>query len=227
MVDLSRVEVVLLDMDGTLTDSVSRITEYFAALDLELHGRMLPPDAYKKYVGPPLADAMRDMEPDADEQRVVFMVARYREMYWPNAIDVPLYPGIREMLEKLRARGYRLGVATTKNQQMSLEILQHLGIEDFFEVVSGVIPGTSRVDKPAVIAAALEQFGLSEPQDKRRIVMVGDRFYDIEGAQINGIPAILTTWGDTAQPGEERGAVQVVSTPAELLSALGVHPGKK
>ena len=118
-------------------------------------------------------------------------------------------------------------MATTKNQKMSLEILQHLGIEDFFEVVSGVIPGTSQVDKPTVIAAALQQFGLSEPQDKQRIVMVGDRFYDIEGAQINGILAILTTWGDTAQPGEERGAVQVVSTPAELLSALGVHPGQK
>ncbi|WP_252893278.1 HAD hydrolase-like protein, partial [Mobiluncus curtisii] len=86
--------------------------------------------------------------------------------------------------------------------------------------------GTSRVDKPAVIAWALQQFGVEEPQDKRRVVMVGDRFYDIEGAQINGISAILTTWGDTTQPGEERGAVQVVSTPAELLSALGVHPGK-
>lgn len=227
MVDLTKVEVVLLDMDGTLTDSVSRITDYFAALDLELHGRMLPPDAYKKYVGPPLADSMRDMEPDADEQRVDFMVARYREMYWPNAIDVPLYPGIREMLDRLRARGYRLGLATTKNQQMSIEVLQHLGITDLFEVISGVVPDTERVDKPSVIAWALQQFGLNEPQDRQRAVMVGDRFYDIEGAQMNGIAAILATWGDTAQPGEERGALQVVSTPAELLSALGIHPGKK
>ena len=227
MVDLTRVEVVLLDMDGTLTDSVSRITDFFAALDLELHGRMLPPDAYKKYVGPPLADSMRDMEPDADEQRVDFMVSRFREMYWPNAIDVPLYPGIREMLERLRERGYRLGLATTKNQQMSTEVLQHLGITDLFEVISGVVPDTERVDKPAVIAWALHQFGLSEPQDRQRVVMVGDRFYDIEGAQMNGIAAILATWGNTAQPGEERGAIQVVSTPAELLSALGVHPGKK
>ena len=89
MVDLSRVEIVLLDMDGTLTDSVSRITEYFAALDLELHGRMLSPDAYKKYVGPPLADSMRDMEPDADEQRVAFMVTRYRDclLYTSDAAD--------------------------------------------------------------------------------------------------------------------------------------------
>lgn len=227
MVDLTRVEVVLLDMDGTLTDSVSRITDFFAALDLELHGRMLPPDAYKKYVGPPLADSMRDMEPDADEQRVDFMVSRFREMYWPNAIDVPLYPGIREMLERLRERGYRLGLATTKNQQMSTEVLQHLGITDLFEVISGVVPDTERVDKPAVIAWALHQFGLNEPQDRQRVVMVGDRFYDIEGAQMNGIAAILATWGNTAQPGEERGAIQVVSTPAELLSALGAHPGKK
>ena len=227
MVDLTKVEVVLLDMDGTLTDSVSRITDYFAALDLELHGRMLPPDAYKKYVGPPLVDSMRDMEPDADEQRVDFMVSRFREMYWPNAIDVPLYPGIREMLERFRERGYRLGLATTKNQQMSIEVLQHLGITDLFEVISGVVPDTERVDKPSVIAWALHQFGLNEPQDRQRVVMVGDRFYDIEGAQMNGIAAILATWGDTAQPGEERGAVQVVSTPAELLSALGIHPGKK
>lgn len=227
MVDLTKVEVVLLDMDGTLTDSVSRITDFFAALDLELHGRMLPPDAYKKYVGPPLADSMRDMEPDADEQRVDFMVSRFREMYWPNAIDVPLYPGIREMLDRLRARGYRLGLSTTKNQQMSIEVLQHLGITELFEVISGVVPDTERVDKPSVIAWALHQFGLNEPQDRQRAVMVGDRFYDIEGAQMNGIAAILATWGDTAQPGEERGAVQVVSTPAELLSALGIHPGKK
>lgn len=227
MVDLTRVEVVLLDMDGTLTDSVSRITDYFAALDLELHGRMHPPDAYKKYVGPPLADSMRDMEPDADEQRVDFMVSRFREMYWPNAIDVPLYPGIREMLERLRERGYRLGLATTKNQQMSTEVLQHLGITELFEVISGVVPDTERIDKPAVIAWALHQFGLNEPQDRQRVVMVGDRFYDIEGAQMNGIAAILATWGDTAQPGEDRGALQVVSTPAELLSALGVHLGKK
>lgn len=227
MVDLTRVEVVLLDMDGTLTDSVSRITDFFAALDLELHGRMLPPDAYKKYVGPPLADSMRDMEPDADEQRVDFMVSRFREMYWPNAIDVPLYPGIREMLERLRERGYRLGLATTKNQQMSIEVLQHLGITDLFEVISGVVPDTERVDKPSVIAWALHQFGLNEPQDRQRVVMVGDRFYDIEGAQMNGIAAILATWGDTAQPGEERGALQVVSTPAELLSALGIHPGQR
>lgn len=227
VVDLAKVEVVLLDMDGTLTDSVSRITDYFAALDLELHGRMKPPEFYKKYVGPPLSESMQDLEPEADEARIAFMVSRYREMYGPNAVDVPLYPGIREMLEELRSAGYRLGVATTKAEAMARKIVEHHGIEDYFEVIAGVIPEGDRSDKPAVLAWALQQFGLTEPGDAKRALMVGDRRYDIEGAEENGIPAILVTWADTATKGEERGAVAVVSSPTELLTTLGLHPTKK
>ena len=89
---------------------------------------------------------------------------------------------------------------------------------DYIDVMTGASEDETRSEKKDVIALALtrlEAFGadLSNP------IMVGDRFYDVEGAAANGLPTIFVDWG-YGSPAEQVGAVAVVSTPAELLHLL-------
>lgn len=212
----SGVKVVLFDLDGTITDSVSLITRCFVQFYRELYGKDIPAKHFRKYVGPPLAESMLDMEPQADPERVEDMIRRYRELYVPHAPEVGLYDGIETLLRTLKQRGYRLAVATSKMESAAEEVLDKNGIRHLFETVSGGIPGTNNALKSEAVAAALTRLNATAQQS----LMVGDRCYDIEGAASHGVAALLATWADTAKPGEEAGAIGVVSTPAEVAELL-------
>lgn len=93
------------------------------------------------------------------------------------------YPGIRELLEALRAEGYTLYVATSKPEEMSVTILEKFDLAKYFRRICGASIDSSRSTKDAVIAYLLESSGAKED-----MVMVGDTKYDILGAKAHGIP---------------------------------------
>lgn len=208
-------KTVLFDLDGTLTDSGEGIINC-ATLALRHFG--LPIPAYedmRTFVGPPLRDSFIRFGVPADQADEAIRV--YRSRYIPTGMfeNTP-YPGIRELLEALRAEDYTLYVATSKPEEMSVTILEKFDLAKYFHRICGASIDSSRSTKDAVIAYLLESSGAKED-----MVMVGDTKYDILGAKAHGIPAIGVGWGyGKVEEMEEAGAVGIAETMDELIGLI-------
>lgn len=208
-------KTILFDLDGTLTDSGEGIINC-AILALEYFGLPIPSrEEMRVFVGPPLHESfIRHGVPTDQAGKAVEI---YRSRYIPiGAYENTPYPGIRELLEHLRARGYKLFVATSKPERMSIDILQHFDLAKYFDGICGATMDTSRTNKDAVIAYLIEQNG--RPDD---MIMVGDTKFDILGAKAHGIPAIGVSWGyGTVDDMERAGAAAIAHTMEELENLL-------
>ena len=208
-------KTILFDLDGTLTDSGEGIINC-ATLALRHFGLPIPSYAdMRTFVGPPLRDSFIRFGVPADQADEAIRV--YRSRYIPTGMfeNTP-YPGIRELLEALRAEGYTLYVATSKPEEMSVTILEKFDLAKYFHRICGASIDSSRSTKDAVIAYLLESSGAKED-----MVMVGDTKYDILGAKAHGIPAIGVGWGygDTAEM-KQTGAVGIADSMEQLLGLI-------
>ena len=208
-------KTILFDLDGTLTDSGEGIINC-ATLALRHFGLPIPSYAdMRTFVGPPLRDSFIRFGVPTDQADEAIRV--YRSRYIPTGMfeNTP-YPGIRELLEALRAEGYTLYVATSKPEEMSVTILEKFDLAKYFHRICGASIDSSRSTKDAVIAYLLESSGAKED-----MVMVGDTKYDILGAKAHGIPAIGVGWGyGKVEEMEEAGAVGIAETMDELIGLI-------
>ena len=206
---------ILFDLDGTLTDSGEGIINC-AILALEHYGLPIPSrEEMRVFVGPPLTESFIRHGVPADKAEEA--VAIYRSRYIPigNYENTP-YPGIRELLETLHEMGYKLYVATSKPEGMSIDILKHFDLDRYFTRICGASMDSSRNTKEAVIEYLMETTG-----ERENMVMVGDTKFDVLGAKHHGIPCIGVSWGyGTVEDMENAGAAAIVHTPDELLKLL-------
>lgn len=225
-------DLVLLDLDGTLTDSAPGIVASLRAA-LEESGLPVPDEgALHRFVGPPLPLMLAVA--GVPEGRVDELVATYRRHFTAGGMfDNSVFPGIPGALTALRDAGARLAVATSKPEVYARQIVDHFGLADLFEGgLDGVFgadhDGGPRNSKAAVVGHALASLaarGVVVPTD--RTVMVGDREHDVLGAAEHGIVTVGVAWGYAA-PGEleDAGAALVVHTPDELVAALGTRTAR-
>ena len=208
-------KAILFDLDGTLTDSGEGIINC-AILALEHYGLPIPSrEEMRVFVGPPLHESFIKHGVPAEKAEEAIKI--YRSRYIPiGAYENTPYPGIRELLETLKAAGHKLYVATSKPEEMSIKILQHFDIAKYFDQICGATMDTSRSSKEAVIAYLLEQNGRAD-----NMIMVGDTKFDILGAKEHGIPAIGVSWGyGKVEDMEAAGAKAIAYSMEELLSLL-------
>lgn len=209
---------ILFDLDGTIAASAPGITASLSYM-FEAMGRPVPTqEELLAWVGPPILDSFRDlagMTPVESRQAL----AIYREHYLSNgAGGSPLYTGIPKVLRRIHSNGIPLALATSKPEFPASVILDHGNLTQYFRVISGSSIDEIRSAKKDVIAEALNRFEMVGV-DMSNPVMVGDRFYDIEGAAAHGIPTIFVTWG-YGTPQEQEGAIAVVDKRAQLIPLL-------
>ena len=208
-------KTILFDLDGTLTDSGEGIINC-VILALEHFGLPVPSrEALRVFVGPPLHESF--IRHGVPVEKAEEAVAIYRSRYIPiGKFENTPYPGIREMLDALKAAGHTLYVATSKPEQMSVDILEHFDLAKYFDRICGASMDTSRTNKEDVIAYLLEQNGRAD-----NIVMVGDTKFDVLGAKAHGIPCIGVSWGyGTVSEMVEAGAAGIAHTAEQLLQML-------
>lgn len=209
--------LVLLDLDGTLTDSgpgiVASATYAYTALDLPVP----TPDVLRSFVGPPITESFRAH--GVPEAQVWDAVTEYRRAFRAGGMyDNALYPGVPDALRALRDAGCRLVVATSKPQVFAEPICAHFGLDALLDGVFGAPPDDVPSTKADVVAAALAAQGSWSPATT---VMVGDREHDVRGAAAHGIRCVGVAWGYAGDGELERaGAVRVVGAPGELVSAV-------
>lgn len=205
---------ILFDLDGTLTDSGEGIMNC-AELALKHFGLPIPDrETMRVFVGPPLDKTFREFGVPADRTKEAIEV--YRSRYttigkWENEP----YPGVEELLKKLQAGGYRLFVATSKPEEMSIEILTKFGLAPYFETICGATLDGTRGKKEEVIDYLLKTTDISGG-----ITMVGDTVYDVEGAAHHRIPCIGVSWGYGKVADMEAAGAAAIATTMDALYDL-------
>ena len=207
-------EVILFDLDGTLTESGIGITRS-VAYALRKHGIEETDQAkLDLFIGPPLIYAFMEHYGFSHEQAVQ-AVADYREYYAVTGIfENRVYDGVEPLLQQLQAQGKQCVLATSKPEHYARQILDYFHLSPYFSVVAGATMDESRNNKTAVIAYALEQLPGHGPA-----IMVGDKHHDITGAKANGLPSIGVLYGyGSREELETAGADYLASTPMDILA---------
>ena len=210
-------KLILFDLDGTVTDSGEGIMNC-AELALRHFGLSVPDrTAMRVFVGPPLHDTFIKFGVPADKVEEAVAVFRSRYTTIGKFENLP-YPGIHELLAELNAQGHCLCIATSKPENMAVEILTKFGLADYFQMICGASLDTSRIKKEDVIAYLLDKY-----HGAGNTVMVGDTEFDVTGAACHGIPTIGVSWGyGTVEAMQQAGAIAIAHTMEELFKLLNV-----
>lgn len=209
---------VLFDLDGTLTDPKEGITGCvrYALPFLGIE----PPesDELLDFIGPPLVDSFmrRFGMSHADAE---FAVKKYRERFSTIGMyENKVYDGVPEMLDSLKNAGLILAVASLKPLVFVEKILEKFCLNNYFSAICGSDLEGKKHTKKQIIDDALD---ILAPLSGGKIIMIGDRWQDIEGAKQAGISSLGVSYG-YATPGEleNADADYICSTPQEITKIL-------
>jgi len=211
-------QVILFDLDGTLTDSKLGITKAIRYA-LSAYGIQVDDlDSLRPLIGPPLYESFQEFYGFSAEQAFQ-AVDKYREYYSDTGIfENMLFGGVTELLQRLTAEGKHIAMATSKPTVYAVRIARHFDIAQYFKCIMGSELDGTRIRKGEVIAAALQELGV---QDLNTVVMVGDRENDVIGARENDIDCISVLYGYGSRAElEQAGATVFAASVTELGQLL-------
>ena len=211
---------IFFDLDGTITEPAMGITNAIIyALDkygIKVEDRT----SLYKFIGPPLRDSFREVygfDKDKAEDAVVY----YREYYAEKGIlENEIMPGIKDALIRLKNAGCKLFVATSKPEIYAEQILEHLGLLQYFDIVAGSLLDGSRDKKELVIEYLLKEIEAAG-LDCSKSIMIGDRNFDIEGAKVCGLDNMGVTFGyGDREELQKAGAMYIVDSAQEMTECI-------
>ncbi|MDH5324568.1 MAG: phosphoglycolate phosphatase [Gammaproteobacteria bacterium] len=190
-------EMVLIDVDGTLVDSVPDLAfcvdEMMRQLDLPVRGE----SAVRNWVGNGVERLVRraligqlDGEPDDAVFHRAYPV--FLELYAENTSKRSvLYPGVKQGLDYLKSLGVALGCVTNKAEQFTLPLLRDLGVHDDFGVIICGDTLEKKKPDPMPLLHAAQHFNVSPQQS----LMIGDSQSDVKAARAAGFAIICMSYG--------------------------------
>ena len=216
-----RYQYLLFDLDGTITDPKVGITTC-VQYALEHFGIHEPDnDKLEPFIGPPLQDSFEQFY-HMDVETAKQAVAKYRERFQTVGLyENEIYDGMADLLKTLKEGGCRLAVASSKPTVFVKKILEHFDVVQYFDVVVGSELDGSRAKKEEVVQEALRQLDPKGQVSSGQMVMIGDRYFDVQGAKAHHLDSIGVAYGYAAE-GElqQAGATFVVDTVQQLKELL-------
>ena len=220
---MSNFKAILFDFDDTLVDSyharvtaAERAAEGYLDPDIDLERIM------KEWAGRPQMGIWMDLS--GDEKKAEAMMDGYKNWYWKETTrEVTLFPGVREMPDKLKSKGFALGIVTSKARLLhdmdepygALVEMQRLGCDDLFDVVVGWGDAHESKPAPAPILFAVDKLGIGI-QDA---MMVGDSHIDITSAKRAGVTSAGAAWGTLSRELLVQAEPDyILESPSELFS---------
>lgn len=209
--------LAMFDLDGTLSDSSPGIfrtlKETFPRVGWPVPGQ----ETLRKFIGPPLWNCAREtigMPPETADR----FIAEYKKLYQAIGFrENVLYPGIRQLLERLRSAGVLTAVVTSKPITPTKAVLNYFQIAEQFDFLSAADDTDHGGGKEELIRPVLRQSGLPASE----AVMIGDTKYDAAGARKAGTPFIGVLYGfGTRGELEREGGKQFVDSVEELGKKL-------
>ena len=210
---------VLLDLDGTLSDSRPGIVACFHHTLLQLGHDPNAAGDLTWAVGPPIAVSLQRLLAPFGDDRVEQALTIYRERYSAVGIyDCSVYPGVAAMLDGLREAGFAMCIATSKRRDFAERVMDHLELRSLVRGVYGAEPGGGLDRKQDLLAHILTVEHLTAAN----CVMLGDRLHDIEAAKANAMRSIGALWGYGGRDElEHAGADAIAVTPDDVVLLVG------
>lgn len=205
----------LFDFDGTLCDTTEGIFNS-VIYSLECFGiHETDREKLRFFVGPPLFESYKKIYGVSDDD-AKWLIEKYRERYRVKAAEESaLYDGIEDMLIALKKNGKKIAVASSKPKIFVNEISDYHNISQYYDFVSAEDLKNNHSSKEELINACLRFFG-DPPKDK--VIMTGDRFYDIDGAKAVGVDSAGAVYGfGTDEELRNARATYILSSPEELI----------
>lgn len=209
---------VIFDLDGTLLDTSSGI---YATANRTIEQLGMEPVVdeaqLSKFIGPPIYQCFVDVY-DLDPSLIDEAIEIYRKEYdLSGRYQATPYSGIKETLDTLQQRGYRMGVATLKYQPLARLMLEHFGLASYFEVIYGSDDASS-LSKADIITSVLSTMEVAAAE----AVLIGDTVHDENGAQESGVAFIAVDYGFGFAPGESKSSTMMAmaQSASELLHYL-------
>jgi len=220
---IKKPEMVLIDVDGTLVDSVPDlhycVDEMMKALGMPLRGeakvRTWVGNGVERLVRRALIDSL-DGEPDDALFQKAYPI--FLELYAENTSKRSrLYPGVVEGLDYLQSAGFKLGCVTNKVAQFTLPLLKDLGIHDRFGIIVSGDTLAQKKPHPLPLLHAAEFFGV-KPENA---MMLGDSMSDVKAARAAGFQIVCMSYGyNHGVDIRESSPDAVIDSMAELASLL-------
>jgi len=185
-----RYDLIVWDWDGTIMDSTPTIVECIQQACRDL-GFKEPDDSLaSSVIGLGIHDSLRRAVPWIEPAYFSKLTERFRYHYLAKDHELHLFKGVRDLLEKLRADGYLLGVATGKSRVGLDRSLRHHQLEHLFHETRTADESFSK-PHPGMLLELSD--ALQVPM--RRMLMIGDTTHDLDMAVNAGVDAVAVTYG--------------------------------
>ena len=212
---MKKYEYLLFDLDGTVADNSEGVCKSFEYA-LNYYGiKVGSLEELSPVIGPPLKDSFMDFY-SFSEEKAIEAVAKYRERYKDVGIfECLIYPGIDTLLGELKSRGYKIVLATSKPETFARRILDHFDLSKHFYFIAGAEIGGKISNKEDVLEHIIKSLNIT---DVKECLMIGDRFYDIDGAKATSLESAGALFGlGEVEELTNAGATYLLNSPADLL----------
>jgi len=181
----------IFDWDGTLSDSAAKIVSCMQAAATDVRLPVLSFERTASIIGLGLPEAVADLYPQASSSQREKVRRGYSEHYIKaDVVPSSFFPGVIRGLEDLKARGYKIAVATGKTRKGLDRVLTALELQDFFHS-SRCADETRSKPHPQMLNELLHEFDLQAHQ----AVMVGDTSFDLAMAEAIDMPRLAVSYG--------------------------------
>jgi len=217
------VRAVMIDLDGTLLDTIPDLAAAANLMLDHLGHESLPLEIVRTYVGkgiPRLVERAlaRDIDGRPDAAALAAALPVFERFYTEvNGRHTTIYPGVREGLEQFRAAGFPLACVTNKSGAFTGPLLERMGLAHFFaQTISGDTLPRKKPD-PMQLLHACAQFGVPP----ERMLMIGDSGNDAQAARAAGCPVFCVPYGyNEGQPVQSLDVDAIVGSLVDCIPLI-------
>ncbi|MBQ6623195.1 MAG: HAD family hydrolase [Mogibacterium sp.] len=209
---------IIFDFDGTIANTNDIIIESWQATFRKYLGHELAVRDIEATFGETLRHTISYMIPDAEIEEVVDHYRKYQEEH--NKGKVYVFPGVRELMDELRAKGCKIGIATSRTRNSLTKYMNELGIEGCVDEIISVEDVSKHKPNPESVTALLDKFG-GTPDEA---IMLGDTKFDVGCAQNAGVESVLVGWShyvdEESMAADGYEPTYRIAEPRELLDLI-------
>ncbi|MGB4660207.1 MAG: pyrophosphatase PpaX [Mobilitalea sp.] len=216
---MKEINTVLFDFDGTIMDTNTVILQSWQHTFRTVEGKERPEEDIIGTFGEPLDVTMEKLLPQISVEEGVEI---YRNYHYDNFTElIEVFPGILDLLEELKVRGYKIGIVTSRLRHTTEIGLKKYDMEQYFDAIVTCDDTDKHKPDPEPVYIALERLG-SKPEES---IMIGDSMFDILCAKNAGVKAVLVSWALAVSEEDQTGenAPDYIIEKAEDL--LGILEG--
>ncbi len=214
---MEKINTILFDFDGTVMDTNGVIINSWQHTFRTLEGKERTEDEIINTFGEPLAITMEKLLPNVPVDEGVKI---YRSYHYENFSDlITVFPGVIELLKKLKKEGYKTAVVTSRMMYTTKQGLDKYDLNDYFDAIVTCEDTNKHKPDPEPINIALEKLN-AKPQEA---IMLGDSMFDILCAKNAGVKSVLVGWALAVNEEDKNGPDApdyIIEKAEELLDLI-------